>query len=67
VGLSQDKQRLLRVYNSDVEFIEGSEDSVIVRDCKLSDGSLIYVEELKVDSSGSCCESIFCRLTARPL
>jgi len=47
-GIRSDAQRLLRVCNSDVEFIEGSAESTLVNDCKLSDGSLVYVEELKV-------------------
>lgn len=47
-GIRSDAQRLLRVCNSDVEFIEGSAESTLVNDCKISDGSLLYVEELKV-------------------
>lgn len=48
-GIRSDAQRLLRVCNSDVEFIEGSAESTLVNDCKISDGSLLYVEELKAD------------------
>jgi hypothetical protein len=47
-GIRSDAQRLLRVCNSDVEFIEGSAESTLVNDCKITDGSLLYVEELKV-------------------
>jgi hypothetical protein len=36
------------VCNSDVEFVEGSEEKTLVRDCRISDGSLLYVEALRV-------------------
>lgn len=46
-----EKQLLLRVLNSEAEMIEGNNETKLIHDCKLSDGSLIYAEELKVDAT----------------
>lgn len=47
-NLPKESQLLLRVLNSDVEIISGDAQSKLINDCKLSDGSLIYVEQVKV-------------------
>jgi len=45
--LPNECQLLLRVLNSDVEIISGDAYSKLINDCKLNDGSLIYVEQVK--------------------